>query len=565
LRFIFIFFCLISSLINVAQNSVWLNHFGGHNNDKVTKLEFNKTGYLFAAGDIKYTVDFKNGSFDSTLDASNGNCFLTKIDPSSGMPIWVRQFGKGGQAYIRSFTFDNDNNIFLAGMFAGTVDFDPSAKVKELTSNGPQSDIFIMKLDSSGNLNWVKSIGNTSTDWVTSITIDSYANIYFSGRYNFTIDFNPDSIVNNLTTNHNPDGYVCKFDSSGNFEFVRNFPGYNYQSCNDLVYDNNGFLFVLGTFEINLITKPKKKVIRSNGEKDIFISKIDTSGNRYWTRQIGGTSDEYGTDILLDQNRNIYITGDFKGKSDLDPSSNHYFLNAINSHPSLYDSFVAKYDKDGWFKWANGYGGKSFERSYAIALDNQHNIYNTAYFSDTATFSNNNNLSFVAIGHGDFLLNKFDSLGTHIYTRHFIGSSDAVAFTLAIDTVSNIYLAGTFRDSVDFEPGPLSLNKTSKNMYDLFIQKLNQNPISVNIVELKDAQKVNLYPNPTRRGVNIQLQELINLIDIKVYDMNTSLIANYQWENQNFIQFELDVPKGIYLLELNLNNEKPQYLKVIKQ
>ncbi|MDG2907500.1 MAG: SBBP repeat-containing protein [Acidimicrobiales bacterium] len=114
-----------------------------------------------------------------------------------------------------SVAVDSSGNVYTAGLFRHTVDFDPGAGTTNLTSNG-NYDGFVSKLDSSGDLVWAKSFGDTGTDGGYSVAVDSSGNVYTAGYFSDTVDFDPGSGTAELTSNAGVDAFVLKLDSSGN-------------------------------------------------------------------------------------------------------------------------------------------------------------------------------------------------------------------------------------------------------------------------------------------------------------------------------------------------------------
>jgi len=108
------------------------------------------------------------------------------------------------------------------GYFHGTVDFDPGAGTTNLTSAG-DLDIFVHKLDASGNLVWAKRIGNTGEDDGYYITTDASGNVYTVGNFQNTVDFDPSAGTSNLTAAGGKDVFIHKLDPSGNFLWAKSW------------------------------------------------------------------------------------------------------------------------------------------------------------------------------------------------------------------------------------------------------------------------------------------------------------------------------------------------------
>ena len=115
------------------------------------------------------------------------------IHAAEGDFAWAWGFGQPGQnlADIGYDVFvDSTGNVYTTGSFQGTVDFDPGSVTFNLTSNGAH-DIYISKLDSSGNLVWARAMGGNLRDGGSSIFVDSSGNVYTIGSSRSSVDFDP--------------------------------------------------------------------------------------------------------------------------------------------------------------------------------------------------------------------------------------------------------------------------------------------------------------------------------------------------------------------------------------
>ena len=136
---------------------------------------------------------------------------------------WAKAFGSSNFDKGNSITVDASGNIYNTGLFSGTVDFDPGAGIFNLTSAVGGTDVFIQKLDPSGNFIWAKAFGGTSTDQGNSITVDVFGNIYTTGFFSDTVDFDPGAGTFNLTSAGNHDVFIQKLDASGSFLWAKAF------------------------------------------------------------------------------------------------------------------------------------------------------------------------------------------------------------------------------------------------------------------------------------------------------------------------------------------------------
>jgi hypothetical protein len=128
--------------------------------------------------------------------------------------VWAKGLGGTAADESNSIAVDSSGNVYTTGFFNGIADFDPGAGEANLTSAGG-NDSFISKLDSSGNIVWAKRLGGTSSDSGRSIAVDSSGNVYTTGNFQGTVDFDPGAGEANLTSFGSNDVFVLKLTPSG--------------------------------------------------------------------------------------------------------------------------------------------------------------------------------------------------------------------------------------------------------------------------------------------------------------------------------------------------------------
>lgn len=119
-----------------------------------------------------------------------------------------------------------------------------------LTSNGHE-DIFIMKFDSEGNFKWAKSMGNGDSgfnDIGLSLTTDISDNVYVTGFFGGTVDFDPEEETQNLVSNGGTDIFMLKLDSNGNFVWAKSIGGIGHDIGHSMIADNSGHIYLTGYF-----------------------------------------------------------------------------------------------------------------------------------------------------------------------------------------------------------------------------------------------------------------------------------------------------------------------------
>jgi len=412
---------------------------------------------------------------------------LYSFSSFSQVPDWQWAKAMGGTSYDdgQSIALDpaGGMDVYTTGSFSGTVDFDPDSAVNfNLTSAGG-TDIFISKLDSSGNFVWAKAMGGTYSEEVQAIAIDPAASrdVYTTGSFGGTADFDPDSSGTfNLTAIGFHDLFISKLDSAGNFVWAKVLGGANQDVGLSIALDpaGSGDVYTTGSFQGTVDFDPGAGTfnLTATGFSDIFILKLDASGNFVWAKAMGGATD-YGRSIALDPtgSGDVYTTGYFSGTADFDPSAAVFNLTS-----SGFDIFISKLNSSGNFVWAkamNG-NGNGVSDAYSIALDptGTGDIYTTGVFEGTVDFDPDSavNFNLTSAGGTDIFISKLDSSGNFVWAKALGGTSEDWGLSVALDPTGSgeVYTTGYFKGVADFDPGVGNFNLTSAGGTDIFISKL---------------------------------------------------------------------------------------------
>lgn len=400
--------------------------------------------------------------------------------------VWTKTTGGVGGEVAYRIAIDANNNIYTIGDFEGTVDFDPGPNTFNLTSAG-DSDIYIQKLDANGNFLWCQRFGGVDYDGSEDIAVDRNGNIYATGTFEGTVDFDAGAGVSTLTSVSDDDVYIQKLDAQGNFLWVKRIGGTAVINDINLVVDANGNVYTTGSFRgiVDLDPGPITFDFYSGYWWDIFIQKLDANGNFVWAKSIGGQDNDSSDDIEVDANNNIYIVGHFTETVDFDPGPGVFNLTCIGSSVGADNAFVLKLDDNGAFIWAKDMGGSTPHTIYAyangVAIDKDGNVYTTGDFTSTVDFDPGPGVfSLTAGGTRDMYVQKLDANGNFVWVKQmgqpgglWLGATEGE--NLVIDEALNVYITGSFSQTSDFDPGPGFLNLTSVTYDDGFIQKLDLN------------------------------------------------------------------------------------------
>jgi len=321
----------------------------------------------------------------------------------------------------------------------------------------------------SATFGWAKSMGGTSDDFGISIATDSSGNIYTTGYFQGTVDFDPGVGTSNLTSTGGYDIFISKLDNSGNFVWAKSMGGASGAFGLSITLDSSGNIYTTGHFDGTADFDPSAGISNLTGSGDVFVSKLDSNGNFVWAKSMGGMSSDIGRGIALDSSGNVYTTGYFSGTADFDPSAGTSNLTSAGSG----DIFVSKLDSNGNFVWAKSMGGASDDDSWSITVGSSSNVYMTGYFQSTADFDPGAGISnLTSAGSYEIFISKLDSNGDFVWAKSMGGASGDSGFAITLDSSDNIYTTGYFRLTADFDPGIGVSNLTSAGGNDILISKL---------------------------------------------------------------------------------------------
>lgn len=386
--------------------------------------------------------------------------------------LWAKAMSGTETQYGKAITADATGSIYTTGVFFGAVDFDPGAGTLNLSSTSDGGDGFISKMDNAGNIVWAKSMEGTGFAGVeaNAITLDIAGNIYVTGTFFGSVDFDPGPGTLNFFSDYDAWIFVMKLDPSGNLIWARTMSGdasgNNYAFCNDIAVDISGNVYTTGAVFGVLDFDPGPAVtnISSVGSEDMFISKLNSSGDFVWAKQIGGSGgNDLAQSLVVDASGNLYTTGNFSGIVDFDPGNAAFDLDAAAG-----GGFVLKMTATGNLIWAKQMGGGPS----AVKTDKSGHLYISGEFNGTRDFDPGPGTANLTAQSSDIFIVKWDTSGNHIWVRKVGGPGYEDNSALFVDTTGNVNVCGRFTGNADFDPGAGIFN-LSENNGNNFIVKLN--------------------------------------------------------------------------------------------
>lgn len=454
---------------SLAQpNLQWARGVGSTGDDSGYKIVVDVNGNSYTIANFTSSIDADPGSGVQTLNSAGGrDIVILKLD-AAGNYQWSKRIGGNQDDRGINILLDPSGFIYVIGEFTGTVDLDPGPGVFTRSASG-YTDFFILKLDLAGNFVWAVGLGGTSIDSGQHLYQDANGNIYASGFFGSTTDFDPGPA--NFYMNGYSSGFLLKLDGSGNFVWAKSF-GDN-TNVGEIVVAQNGEVFLTGIFRLtpDLDPGPSTYYLTASGWVDIFVEKLDSLGNLDWVSHVGGQNWDISNGMTSDAVGNLYVTGYFQSTVDFDPGPSTYLV----AGPGSYDAFVLKLSPAGNFIWVKTWGSTQGEIGYDIELDANSDLYVVGYFEDTLDFDPGpGTFDLPCKGLADIFVQKLDTSGAFINAMGLGGTADDIGTSIQVLNNNNIFLTGYFGGTADFDPGPGISNMAAVGNRDIFIAKIGQ-------------------------------------------------------------------------------------------
>lgn len=461
---------LVVIQVSEAQSSPMFQDvtvFGGTQYDTVTGLVFDSDRNIYMCGNFQGASDFDPGSGEEIRDALTGtDTYLLKLDSNNNFG-WVVTLGGTEDCSSRYLYIDKNQDLYILGGFKGTVDFNPGPGEEIKTSTG-YFDIYLSKFDRSGVWQWTKAYGSTGFDEGYNLDSDSSGNIYISGAFNETIDFDPGSGTYNVPTKGSQDVYITKFDSDGNWQWAKAWGGTGGEYACSLVVESDNSILVSGSFEFTVDFDPGPGVTErtDTGMESVFISNFDSSGNFISVVAFGGDSSVMMSGMTDDAGFGVYVSGSFTGTVDFDPGPDIYNITAVG----IQSAYICKYTNTLGYEWALSYGGTDWSSSTTLLQSSTGGIMIGGCYAGTIDFDPGTNQFLVTSNGGsDCYLLQLDSDGNYDWSLSWGGTGSDSSKSINRNNSGKLFVAGEYRETVDFDPGDGIDERTAEGVTDAFL------------------------------------------------------------------------------------------------
>jgi hypothetical protein len=370
---------------------------------------------------------------------------------------------------------DPNGNLYAAGYFDSTTDFDPGAGTDNKTPTGG-NDIFLTKINADGTYGYTKTMGGSSSDAARSVAADASGTVYVVGTFNGSVDFDPGAGTDSKASAGISDIFLTKINADGTYGYTKTMGGTGSDDTQAVAVDPDGSVFVSGYFNNIADFDPGAGTDSKTpaGAYDAFLTKINADGTYGYTKAVGGTGDDYAYGVATDQDGNVYIAGYFSSATaDFDPGV------GTDNYGGTDEIFLTRINADGTY-------------GYTKTLDNTDgNAYAYNYYGNLVT----------------------------------------------VDRSNDIYLSGTFGGVVDFDPGAGTDNKDAGNDEYFFLTKLTQTTYqqitglapSLTAKTLSDVDATdNTITNGTSATIRLSLSDTTPIADVTTTfttDLNWSTVT----------------------------------------
>lgn len=528
-KYILIIFLLIP-LGMYAQTWSWVKSEGSPDAEYGSDITADINENVYVTGPFVDTIVFGP---DTLISRGGVDVFLAKYD-SSGNLLWIVNAGGTGLDLIYSVVMDNSGYVYITGFFTGSATFIDTV----ITGKG-NTDIFIAKLSSEGNLVWVKTAGGKAGDSSYSIKTDNLGNFYITGSIGDT------AVFESMTVNVVRSTFLAKYDSTGNIQWVRT--GIGTGGGLDIGTDANNNIYVIGNFGGNLLFDTTTLVGNYN---DFFIVKYDGSGTLQWAISVGDDADtEQGVSIATLPIGDFYITGSFTGTATFDTAT-------IASKGSD-DIYIAKYNTNGKIIWLKQAGGLSSDEGRTIVISPSGDLWIAGNFSESAAFDAT---TVTSAGSEDIFLAGYSTSGSLFSLTVGGGSGSENAFSIAATLANKVYLTGYFFNTMTL--GDFSV--VSAGSADILLAKLSLPSIPSSIVSSHPSLDVLVFPCPVMAGDKITITSKVKG-EITVYNQFGQKLMETSMKNNVGYISTASLSHGIYFYNIIENNQVKDTGKFIIQ
>lgn len=361
---------------------------------------------------------------------------------------------------------DDEENVYTLGSFKETVVFGSGEQQTVLISNG-NNDTYLSKYDREGTFLWVRQFGGAQSDEIRHLGINNQADLFISGSFQGTMDFDPGAGVDEYISGAQRDFFLIKLNREGVYQWSRKMEGNNESHPSDLKITHDGSILLSATFQgIQDVDFGQGENLLNEADGGTVVLKLDPQGDFVWVNQ--WNVDE--TTTTIDSNNDILISGKFYTTVDFDNGPDIIELTPSGIQP---DVFVLKLSANGDFIWVKQITGGATKNINEITTDIDNNVIYTGLFVGATDFDPGPDTHIINSSNGaDAFLSKLDSDGNHLFTKDLGVVTSCIGEHVATDVNGKIYMTGFYNSTMDFNPNSGEFIMTNTDFGNHFLVKL---------------------------------------------------------------------------------------------
>jgi len=416
-------------------------------------------GVPFIATDVSdniYTTGWYSPPVEQSRDGiyKNPGCYVGKLDPD-GNDLWTLVWTPEtteDNIYTRCIAVGSSGDIFVAGIFEGSIDFDPTS-AQDIRTVAQKSGFFLSCFSPDGKYLWTRCWGGGArgVQSVSGMAFDDRGDLYIAGVFFGNVDFDPGPSEDK----HNAWGgaYLLKLDGDGQYIWARTWGDENGSAETDaFAIGPDGDICVAGTFRGTVDLDPSETALQvsSDTAHKIYLSKFTPDGALAWARVWGGEDPSHPFCAAFDVQGDIYAVGWVGGSIDFDPGPGTD-LQGTPGGPE--QSFMTKYDRDGAYQWTRTWGGTQMCYAQRLVMEPAGRVLVLGRFDGSADFDPDpSNERAASSANSKIFLSEFGTDGSFLSVTTFGGAGGQGAEVIVLDHSGHILLAGEFTDSLDLRP-----------------------------------------------------------------------------------------------------------------
>lgn len=510
ITFLIFSFSLLIFNFSIAQTTApsiqWQKSLGGTNSDYgMTICQINNSGYYTAGATSSNNGDISGNH--NTTGATN-DFLVLKLD-ATGTIIWQKCFGGTNEDIATKIIGTNDGNLIIVGRSESTNG--------DVTVNNGSYDVWVVKIDTLGNILWQKSYGGMYDEYAYSIEQTS-DNGYIIAGY---CESNDGDVSNNYGMS---DAWILKIDSIGTIQWEKSLGGSGYDGSSSVIQTIDGG-YIVSAYSAST----DGDVTGIHGASvDWWIVKLDSTGTLIWQKTYGGTGWDEAKSIKQ-QSDGSYIISGYNGSNDGDVTGHHGSI-------ANYDYWIVKIDSIGNLLWQKSLGGTSMDYAWDI------NITSTGEYIVFGSVNSNDGDVIGNHGYADCWVLKLDTSGNVLWKKTMGGTSNDNGMKCIQTIDGGIILIG----NTDSNNGDVSGNHGGT---DNWIVKLNS---TTGIEEILISNETYIYPNPSKSSFTIQVPTQTKFIEVS--NSLGQLLEKRIINNERELNFEIK-ENGLYIIKVITDKE----------